>query len=151
MVVATRRRQPVLSCAFLKSEGGKYSVVQGLSSCQRSKLFNGVHLVFSIQPQVSPLPPAKLSDDQPLGETLATSPNKDNFLKSDIARKTLTLNRICWSNCSPFFKFSTIFFEKASKLQLRNVHFQQQQQNILNFFYCVNFVFIYISEIVPIR
>ena len=99
VVVATRRRQPALSCAFLQSEW--WQIIRGAydisSSRFRSKVFNCILLVFSIRPQVFPLPPAKLSDDQPLGEALATWPNKYHwFKKSYIARKTLTLNRICW-------------------------------------------------------
>ena len=42
VVVATRRCQPLLSCAFLKFDGGKYS------SLFRSKMFNCVLLILSI-------------------------------------------------------------------------------------------------------
>ena len=57
---------------FSNPSGSKYSVMQGLPLRFRSKLFNGVLLVLSIQSQVSLLPPAKLSDDQPVEEALAT-------------------------------------------------------------------------------
>ena len=66
---------------FSNPNGGKYSVAQGLSSHFRPKMFNGVLLVFSIRPQASPFPPAKLSNDHPLGEALAMWPNKYHWFK----------------------------------------------------------------------
>ena len=47
------------------------------------------------------------------------------------------------------FKLSTMFLKNTSKLQLRNVHFPQQQ-NILDFFIVSDFSCVCISEIVPI-
>ena len=110
--------------------GGKHSVVQGLSSLFMSKLFNGVLLVFSIRPQVSPLPPAKLFDYQPLGE------DRINIidLKEWYRQRNTNFESYLLVKSLSLFKFSSIFFGKIeSKLQLWNVHFQQQQ-NILDFF-----------------
>ena len=46
-----------------------------------SKLFYGVFLIFAIQSQVFSVPPAMLSDDHPLGESLTTWPNKYHWLR----------------------------------------------------------------------
>ena len=94
--------------------------------------------------QVSPLPPTKLSNDHPLGEALAMWPNKYHWFKRGfIARRTLTLNRIWWSNCSPYLKFGTQFFEKCIKASTEKLHFQQQQIILIFFIFIVsNLVFI---------
>ena len=81
---------------FSNASGGKYSMMQGLSSVFRSKLFNGVLLVFSIRskvsqftfymlPQVSLLPPAKLTDDHPLRKALSKWPNKYHWVERGIS------------------------------------------------------------------
>ena len=109
---------------FSNPSAGKYSMVQGLSSRFRSKLFNGVLLVFSTRPQVSQLPPAKLRDDQPLRKALATWPNKYHWFKRGISPEKHWLWIVFVGQIAVFFQFSTIYFEKnVSKLQLRNVHF----------------------------
>ena len=95
---------------FSNPSEGKYSAVQGFSSRFWSKFFNGVLLVYSFRLQVSPLPPTKLSDDHPLGEALATWPNKYHWVEIVISPENHWLNRICWSNCSPFFKNAVPYF-----------------------------------------
>ena len=112
---------------FSHPSGGKYSMVHGLSSRFRSKLLNGVLLVFSIRPQVSPLPPAKLSHDHPLGEALATWPNKWHWFKRVISPEEHWLWIVFVGQIAiPFLNsVQYIYFLNASKLQLRNEHFQQ--------------------------
>ena len=119
---------------FSNPSGGRCSTVRDHSPRFRSLLFNGVLLVFSIPPHVSPFPPVKRSDEHPLGEDLATWPNKYKWFTWVISpEKKPTWNRICWTNCSRFFKFRT-FFKNTLKLHLRNTHFQQQQKYLLFLF-----------------
>ena len=91
---------------FSNPNGGKYSVAQGLSSRFRSKMFNGVLLVFSIRLQVSPLPPAKLSNDHPLGEALAMWPKKYHWFKRVISPEEHPLGEALtmWPNKYHWFK-----------------------------------------------
>ena len=121
VTLATRRHD--LNCASLKSEW--------------RPIFSGERSFFTLRVQVvlespiglfhpaavSSLPPAKLSDNHPVGETLARWPNKYNCFKwvmSSDKKKTLA-----W-NCSPFLNYVP-FFKNAPKFQLRNMYFQQQQ------------------------
>ena len=94
---------------FSNPSGGKYSMVQGISSRFRPKLFNGVLLVLSIPPQVSQLPPAKLTDDRPLSTALATWPNKYHWFQRDFTGKhghwIVFVGQI-----AVIFQFSAIFF-----------------------------------------
>ena len=117
---------------FSNPNGGKYSVAQGISSRFRSKMFNGVLLVISIRLPVSPLPPAKLSNDHPLEEALAMWPNKYHWFKRVISPEEHWLWIVFVGQIAVlFFKFSTIFLKNTSKLQLRN--YISNNKNILDF------------------
>ena len=96
---------------------------------------------FSIRPHIiSPSPPTKLSHNRHLGKALATWLNNNHWIKRLISpEKILTLNRISWSNFSPFLNSIPYFFLNASKLQLRNAHLQQQKVFLIFYFYCVRF------------
>ena len=100
---------------FSNPSGGKYSVAQGLSSGFMSKLFNGVLFIFSIRPQVSPLPPAKLSDDHPLRELWQWYWINIIGLKVWYRQKNTDFESYLFVELQSLFIFSTIFFEKCIK------------------------------------
>ena len=116
VAVATRRRQHVLSCAFLKSELRPIFIGARSFSTLRVQAVLGHHFGIFHHAQASSLPPAKLSDDHPPGEAPETWPNKYNWFKWVISpEKTLAWNRTCWCKLQSLFKFSTFFFQKCLK------------------------------------
>ena len=124
---------------FSNPSGGKYSMVRGLSSRFRSMLFNGVLLVFSIRPQVSQQPPAKLTDDHPLRKSLATWPNKYHWFESGISPEKHWLWIVFVGQIVVFFQFSTIFFQKCIKARAEKCSFPTTKNILYFYFYCVRF------------
>ena len=87
-----------------------------------STLFYDVHLVFTIQAQVSSFPPAKLSDEHPLQKHCY----RISITSLDVwccQKKKLTWNHTYWCKLQSLLKFNT--FKNAWKFQLRNMQFQQ--------------------------
>ena len=118
----------VAASHFSNSSGGTHFTVQGLSS---RLLFNGVLLVFSIRPQVSPLPPAMLLGDHPLGEVLATWLNKYHWLKRVISPEKHWLLIVFVDQIAvPLLNSVPYLFLNSSKFLLRYIHFQQQQNSL---------------------
>ena len=84
------------------------------------------------------LPPEKLSDNHPLGEALATWPNKYNWFKwvmSSDKKKTLAWNRICWWKLQSFLNLVP-FLQQCSKVLTEKNAFPTAK-NILDFFFNV--------------
>ena len=102
VTVATRQRD--LSFACLKFEW------RPIFSCARSFSTLRVHIVlrrsfcYFHPAAVFLLPPEIPVDNHPLGEALATWPNKYNWFKWMMSsdKKTLVCNRTCGANCSLF-------------------------------------------------
>ena len=94
-----------------------------------STLFYDILLVFSIRLQVSLLPPAKLSDNRPLGKLWQC--DRINIIDLNEwchQKKNTSLESHLLVNIAVPFKIQYLFFKNASKLQLRNMHFQQQHK-----------------------
>ena len=88
---------------------------------------------------VSLLSPEKLSHNHPLGEALATSPNKYNWFKwmmSSDTTKTLAWNRTCW--CKLYSCLNSVPFLQQCTKVLTEINAFPTAKNILDFFnfYC---------------
>ena len=128
--VDTRRLQPVVSSAFLKSElrPSSFSILRFHVVLGRPfGIFNpATGLLIAAR---------KALRRSSSGEALATWPNKYNWFKwVRSPEKKLAWNRTCWCN--------SVLLKNASKLQLRNRHIHQQNIS-LNFVILSNLVFIY--------
>ena len=119
---------------FSNPSGSKYFVVHGLSLLLWSKLFNGVLFVFPSDRRFSHC----RQQSSPMINLWAKLWQRDRIniigLKELYRQKNTDFESYLLVKLQSLFKFSTIFFLNASKLQLRNVHFQQQQ-NILYFLF----------------
>ena len=111
--------------SFSNASGGKYSVVQG-----RSMAF------FLSLPSDSRFPYCRQQSTTMI-ITWDKLWQRDRIniigLREWYRLKSLTLNRTCWSNCSPFLKFSTIFF-KCIKTPTEKCTFPTTK-NILDFLF----------------
>ena len=130
---------------FSNPSWGKYSVMQGLSSRFMSKF--SWHSFGIFHPTIgSPLPSAKLSDDHHLGEALETWPKKYNWCKKVISPEKHPLNRIYWSNCSPFLNsvLQFFFFLKMHQSSNWNMYISSNNNIFFIFIFIVSdLVFIY--------
>ena len=95
----------------------------------------------------SPFPPAQLSDNHPLGEALATWPNKYHWFKRVISPEKTDFESHLLVKLQSFLKFSTIFFWKCIKAPTEKCTFSTTT-NIPDFVICIvwDLVFIYFRD-----
>ena len=129
--------------SFSNPSGGKYSMVQGLSTCFTSKLFKGILWSFPSNSRlpVSPLPSAKLFDDYPLGEALVTWPNKYHLFKRVISPEKHWLELYLLVKLQFLFLIRYHFFFKCIKTPNEKCTFPTTTNILDLYFYCVIFSF----------
>ena len=138
---------PASSILCLFQIRGKYSVMQDLSSRFRFKLFNSVLLVFSIRPQVSPLPPAKLSDEHPLGELWQRDGINIIGLKQWYRQKNTDFKSYLLIKMQSIFKIQSHFLGKCIKAPTEKCTFPTTTKYTWFFIFIVSdSVFIYFRD-----